>query len=113
MGLVGSEMCIRDSKSGKPRTLPLLYLEDGDRVVLVASQGGMPRHPVWYLNLQANPDCEVQIGNTVRKMRARTASPEEKKELWPRLVAMYPSYDDYQKRTTREIPVVILEPRED
>ncbi len=98
-------------RSGKPRTAPLIYLEDGDNVVLVASKGGMSQHPVWYLNLVAHPDVEVQIGSEVRKLRARTASDEEKKKLWPRLNAVYGHYDEYQARTDRNIPVVISEPR--
>ena len=98
-------------RSGRPRTAPLIYLEDGDNVVLVASKGGMSQHPVWYLNLVAHPDVEVQIGSEVRKLRARTASDEEKTKLWPRLNAVYAHYDDYQARTDRNIPVVICEPR--
>lgn len=99
-------------KSGKRRTLPLIYLEDGARVVLVASQGGMPKHPVWYLNLAAHPDVEFRKPrDAARSYSARTASDVEKKELWPRLCAVYPDYDDYQARTERVIPVVVLEPR--
>jgi len=79
--------------------------------VIVASKGGMSQHPVWYLNLEANPDVEVELGSTRRPMRARRASDEEKAKLWPRLVAMYRDYDDYQARTDRNIPVVVLEPR--
>ena len=112
--LRGAPVCLlttRGRKTGEPRVAPLLYLADGERVVIVASKGGMSKHPLWYLNLLANPDCEVQIGATKRAMRARTASPEEKAALWPRLVAMYRDYDDYQARTDRDIPVVILEPR--
>jgi len=98
-------------KSGQPRTAPLLYLQDGENLVIVASKGGMSHHPVWYLNLEANPDVKVQIGSDRRRMRARRASDEEKAKLWPRLVAMYRDYDDYQARTDRNIPVVVLEPR--
>jgi len=98
-------------RSGQRRTSPLIYLEDGDRVVVVASKGGSARHPHWYGNLQANPDVEVQIGAGKRRLRARTASAEEKDALWPRLTAIYRDYDDYQARTDRDIPVVILEPR--
>ena len=98
-------------KSGRPRTAPLLYLEDGENLVVVASKGGMSQHPVWYLNLEANPDVEVEIGTSRRRLRARRASDEEKAKLWPRLVAMYRDYDDYQARTDRSIPVVILGPR--
>jgi deazaflavin-dependent oxidoreductase (nitroreductase family) len=98
-------------KSGQPRTTPLIYVADGDRLVLVASKGGSKRHPLWYRNLEANPDCEVQIGAERIKFHARTAGPEEKQALWPRLVEVYRDYDDYQARTHREIPVVVLEPR--
>jgi F420H(2)-dependent quinone reductase len=95
-------------KSGKRYTLPLLYLRDGNEVVTVASKGGMDHHPLWYRNMVAHPDVDVQIGTAVEPMRARTASPEEKAALWPKLVAMYPDYANYQARTTRDIPVVIL-----
>ena len=98
-------------KSGQPRTAPLLYLEDGENLVIVASKGGMSHHPVWYLNVEANPDVEVEIGAQRRKMRARRASDDEKAKLWPRLIAMYRDYDDYQARTDRNIPVVLLSPR--
>lgn len=98
-------------RSGKPRTTPLIYLEDGERIVLVASQGGLPHHPIWFLNLEADPSAGFQIGRDTRKLHARRASDAEKRELWPRLCAVYPDYDDYQKRTDRDIPVVILEPR--
>jgi deazaflavin-dependent oxidoreductase (nitroreductase family) len=112
--LRGAPVCLlrtRGRKSGEPRVAPLLYLADGERVVVVASKGGMAQHPLWYRNLVEHPDCEVEIGATRRAMRARTAGPEEKAALWPRLVAMYRDYDDYQARTDRDIPVVILEPR--
>src|SRR5512143_3382299 len=98
-------------KSGRPQTAPLLYLRDGERVVVVASKGGMDHHPLWYRNLVAQPDVEVQIGGQVQPMRARTADEAEKRELWPRLVAMYRDFADYQARTTRDIRVVILAPR--
>jgi deazaflavin-dependent oxidoreductase (nitroreductase family) len=98
-------------KSGEPRVAPLLYLEDGDRLVIVASKGGMSHHPLWYRNLVANPDVEVTLGTTTRRMTAHTASPEEKEAYWPRLTAMYPDYASYQARTTRDIPVVVLSPR--
>ena len=98
-------------KSGARRTTPLLYLEHGERVILVASQGGMPKHPLWYLNLSANPEVEVQIGKNVRAMRARDATPEERQVFWPRLVEMYPDFASYQSWTERVIPVVVLAPR--
>jgi deazaflavin-dependent oxidoreductase (nitroreductase family) len=95
-------------KSGKPRTTPLLYLRDGERLVVVASKGGFSTHPLWYRNVEADPQVEVEIGGERRKMLARRASEAEKKELWPRLTAMYRDFDDYQARTERDIPVVIL-----
>lgn len=98
-------------KSGKARTAPLLYLLDGDRVITVASKGGHPRHPAWYLNLLANPEVELQFGNERRAMRAATATREQKARYWPRLCAVYPPYQVYQDRTDRDIPVVILHPR--
>jgi len=96
-------------KSGQPRISPLLFLEDGDRVVLVASQGGLPKNPMWYLNIRADPDVTIQIKSRIRKMRARVATDEERAELWPRLVAMYADFDNYQSWTERQIPVVICE----
>jgi len=96
-------------KSGQPRVSPLLFLEDGDRVVLVASQGGLPKNPMWYLNIRTNPDVTIQIKSRIRKMRARVATDEERAELWPRLVAMYADFDNYQSWTDRQIPVVICE----
>jgi len=97
-------------KSGQQRTTPLIYLEDGDRVVLVASQGGFPKHPLWYLNLAEHPDVEFELPRRPRqRYRARTAGAAEKAGLWPRLCAIYPDYADYQARTDRDIPVVILD----
>lgn len=98
-------------KSGQRRTAPLLYLRDGDKVICVASKGGMPKHPLWFRNLEANPNVEVQIGNDVTPMRAAVASQTEKEAYWPKLTAMYRDFDDYQARTDRNIPVVILSPR--
>jgi deazaflavin-dependent oxidoreductase (nitroreductase family) len=99
-------------KSGNLFTTPLLYLADGPNVVVVASQGGMPKNPQWFGNLRANPDTRVHLrGERGRPVRARVATPSEKAELWPRLVEMYADYDKYQSWTDREIPVVILEPR--
>ena len=98
-------------KSGRPQTAPLLYLMDGDAYVVVGSKGGMSHHPLWFKNLEANPQVEVEVGSRKQSMTARRATDAEKAALWPRLVAMYPSYADYQARTTREIPVVVLTPR--
>ncbi len=97
-------------RSGRPRTVPLLYLDDGDSVVVVASQGGMPTHPDWYHNVVAHPRVEVEVGRRVREMVARVVDDGERAALWPRLTAMYADYDDYQARTERQIPVVVLDP---
>ena len=95
-------------KSGRRRTVPLLYLKDQDDFVLVASNGGVARHPAWYRNLQANPDVEVEVLGVTKRVNARTAKPEEKLRLWPLLVAMYPGYARYQAITNRNIPLVLL-----
>ena len=97
-------------KSGQARTAPQLYLRNGDDNGNVASRGGSDATPAWWLNLQAHPATTVQIGRERRRVLARQASPEEKAELWPRLVEMYGDYEIYQRRTDREIPVVILSP---
>ena len=97
-------------KSGQNRTVPLLYIEDDDRVIVVASQGGLPKDPLWYKNLVANPECEVQIKRHKMQMRARSADPAERERLWPKLVAHYPDYASYETWTDRVIPIVILEP---
>ncbi len=97
-------------KSGRGRTVPVLYLKDDGTFVLVASLGGAPKHPAWYLNLEANPKVELQVASQRLAGTARRASAEEKARLWPRLVEIYPQYADYQKRTTRDIPVVIVTP---
>jgi F420H(2)-dependent quinone reductase len=99
------------AKSGRKRTSPLLYVRHGDDVFIVASKGGNPKHPGWYHNLRANPDTEVQIGSERRPVRARVATPEERRLLWPRAVDAYGGYREYQERTEREIPIVILERR--
>ncbi|KAB2374824.1 nitroreductase family deazaflavin-dependent oxidoreductase [Actinomadura montaniterrae] len=109
----GVPICLlttKGRKTGRPRTQPLLYIPDGDRVILVASQGGLPKHPLWYLNLLADPQVTIQVKRDVRRMRARTASSEERAALWPRLVSVYADFDKYQSWTDREIPVVICDP---
>ncbi len=97
-------------KSGKPRPTPLLYMKSGEDLVIVASFYGSPGHPAWYHNLIANPECEIRVGRRRYRVRARTATSEERAKLWPRLVDFYPDYAVYQARTDREIPVVILSP---
>ena len=97
-------------KSGQPKTAPLLYLADGERIVLVGSQGGMRKHPQWFLNLTQNPEVEVQIGSRVQTMRARVANAEEHAALWPRFVDHYADLATYQAWTERTIPLVIVEP---
>jgi deazaflavin-dependent oxidoreductase (nitroreductase family) len=99
------------AKSAVKRTSPLLYIPDGDNVVIVASKGGFPKHPAWFHNLRANPDTTIQIGRDRRTVRARVATPAERKRLWPKAIAAYRDYARYQERTGREIPLVILEPR--
>ena len=109
----GIPMCLlttRGRKSGEPRTAPLLYLRDGERVVLVASQGGLPKDPQWYRNLRHDPDVIVRTGAAEQRMRARTADGEERDRLWARLVAHYRDFASYQSWTDRSIPVVVCEP---
>ena len=97
--------------SGKPRALPLIYGEAGDSYVVIASKGGMPNHPIWYLNLGANPDCDLMVGPKPVSARARTADGEERERLWKKMAEIYPPYDEYQQRAAaRVIPVVVLDP---
>ena len=97
-------------KTGELRTVPLLHLPDGDRVILVASQGGLPTNPQWYGNLKANPRVEIRVGKHSRAMIARTADDAERAALWPKLTAAYSDFDNYQSWTDRQIPVVICDP---
>lgn len=97
-------------KSGKPIMLPLIYGTDGGRYVIVASKGGAPEHPAWYLNLLAKPQVGVQVLDKKFHATARTASGEERRRLWQLMAEVFPPYNDYQKLTAREIPVVVLEP---
>ena len=100
-------------RSGTRFTTPLLYLRDGDNLIVVASQGGLPKDPQWYLNLLAHPDASVRLrGEGVRDVRARTASDEERTSLWPRLVELYADFAKYATWTDRVIPVVVLERRD-
>ena len=101
-------------ESGKPRSAMLTApVHDGDRYVLVASKAGGPRHPFWYLNLVANPDVELTVRGRTVPMHARTATAAERAELWPRITREYGGYAGYQRKTKREIPVIICEPRPD
>ena len=98
-------------KSGQPRALPLIYGESGGAFVIIASKGGMPNHPIWYLNLVANPDCELMVGSRPVSARARVAEGEERERLWKEMGELYPPNDEYQERAgERTIPVVVLDP---
>ena len=97
-------------KTGEPRVSPLLYLRDGDRVVVAASRGGSDKNPMWYLNLKANAEVSVQIKKEVFKLTARDATDEERATYWPQLVKMYPTFDDYQSWTDRTIPIIVCDP---
>jgi len=97
-------------KSGRSRTQPLLYARDGDRYVVIASKGGSPTHPLWYLNLRANPAAEVTIGRLSQRVRASDAEGEERERLWRAVTDLYSGYDKYAERTSRRIPVVVLSP---
>jgi F420H(2)-dependent quinone reductase len=112
---VGGKMLLLDhigAKSGTKRTSPLLYVRDGDSLVVVASKGGYPKHPAWYHNLVANPNTTVQVGSERRPVHARVANTDERERLWPIVVKSYHGYADYQARSKgREIPLVILERR--
>ena len=100
------------AKSGTKRTSPLLYVRDGEDLVIVASKGGFPKHPAWYHNLVANPDTTVQVQGDHVPVHARVAKPEERERLWALAVAGYRGYDAYAARSKgREIPLVVLEPR--
>lgn len=100
----------RGRKSGKLRRTGLIYGRDGKDYLLVASAGGAPKHPLWYLNLVANPEVELQVGPDKIKGRARTASKKEKPRLWKIMAGLFPRYDEYQAKTQREIPLIIVEP---
>jgi len=109
----GAPICLLTTtgrRSGRLRTVPLVYVPDGDDLVVVASRGGMGSHPAWYLNLLADPGAAVQVGAATRRVRARDAGEAERERLWPTLTAAYPHFDAYQLRTLRRIPVVILSP---
>lgn len=117
-GLIGRRLVDNDMllltttgrHSGKRHTVPLLYLRDGDRFVVIASYGGRDRHPEWYLNLLDDPEAVVRTPTSRRKVMARTAHPEERARWWPTITEAYHGYQVYQSRTERQIPVVFLEP---
>ena len=98
------------AKSGRRRTSPLVYVEDGDNLALVASKGGHPRHPAWYHNLRANPETTAWWKGEKRRVQARDATGAERDRLWRMMAEAYPEYENYQRRTDRQIPVVVLEP---
>jgi deazaflavin-dependent oxidoreductase (nitroreductase family) len=97
-------------RSGLPRTIAIIFGRDGDDYLLVASKGGAPSHPNWYLNLTANPEAEIQVRGERLRVRARTAAEDEKPRLWQIMAELWPNYDVYQTRTERVIPVVVLTP---
>jgi deazaflavin-dependent oxidoreductase (nitroreductase family) len=100
------------ARTGARRTSPLMYLEQGDLVAVVASKAGQPTNPAWFHNLRANPETTIQIGSDVRRVHARVATDEERDRLWPQFVAFYPGYEFYRRHAQgRRIPIVILEPR--
>jgi deazaflavin-dependent oxidoreductase (nitroreductase family) len=99
----------RGRKTGKWRRTALIYGRDGDHYIVVASKGGDAQHPSWYLNLVDTPEVKVQVGSDKFSARARTATQEEKARLWPIMTSIWPAYDEYQTKTDREIPIVVLE----
>ena len=99
-------------KSGEPRHLPLLYQKTNGAYIIVASKGGAPSHPAWYLNLLTNPKCEMRVGAEHHHVIARIAEGDERSKLWNVMAKLYPEYNNYQAATDREIPVVVLEPTE-
>jgi len=119
-GLIGHrvpgapEMLLLDhvgAKSGTHRYNPLVFARDGQNVILIASKGGYPKNPAWFYNLKANPDTTIQIGSKRIPVHAREAKPEEYDRLWQRAVDVYRGYEEYRRRTDRQIPLVVLEPR--
>jgi len=99
------------ARTGRRRTTPLIYMPDGDSLLIVASKGGHPRHPAWLHNLRRRPDTEIQVGTERRRVRAREATPEERRRLWPKAAAYNRHWGRYRERTKREIPLVLLERR--
>ncbi len=113
--LAGRDVCfvtMTGAKTGRKITVPLMHVPYGEGVLLVASQGGAPRNPVWYRNLVVHPDIEVEHRGRRMKLRARLARPQEKATLWPICDRYYPPYADYRRRTERDIPIFVCEPRD-
>ncbi len=111
--MVGAPVLLLETvgrKSGKYRTTPLMYLPDGETMVLVASKGGADTHPHWWLNLRRMPETQVRVGNKTMRVKVEEASAEERARLWPMATAMFSGYAQYQQKTTREIPLTILRP---
>ena len=109
----GAPICLvamTGRRSGRRRTIPLIYIPHGDEVILGASQGGMDVHPAWYYNLLAEPEVEITAGGSRRRMLARQVDDAEKRQLWPRMVEVYSDFDQYQARTSRNIPVFLCSP---
>jgi F420H(2)-dependent quinone reductase len=102
-------LTVAGRKSGKRRTTPLLYGRSGDDLIVIASLGGAPKHPAWYLNLRGS-EADVEVGGERLHVRARDAEGEERERLWAQMVAIYPAYESYERKTSRRIPVVVLEP---
>jgi deazaflavin-dependent oxidoreductase (nitroreductase family) len=98
------------AKSGKPHTTPIIYLSDEDRLIISATANGAPTHPAWYHNLLAQPKATVEVGDVRREMTAVITMGEERERLWGKTVARYPSFADYQRKTPRQIPVIVLQP---
>jgi len=109
----GYPVCVvttRGAKSGKTRRIALIHLPYGESKLLVASQGGMPSNPLWYYNIRANPDIQIMVDGAEKSYTARQVSDEEKADLWPHLLSLYPDFDEYQARTDRNIPVFLCSP---
>lgn len=110
----GTEILLLTTKgrsSGEPRTAPLIFRADGDRFVIVASKGGAPADPSWFTNMEADPQAEVQVKADTTAVRMTVADGEERERLWAKMLEVWPDYADYQEKTDREIPIVVLEPR--
>lgn len=111
----GYPVCVvttRGAKTGKIRRIALIHLPYGENKLFVASQGGMPKHPVWYYNVKANPEVQIMVDGEEKTYIARQVSDEEKATLWPHLTSLYPDFDQYQARTDRNIPVFMCEPKD-